>query len=461
MSEAARNIDLMQGLTPEPTQGEDASETAQAPEAFETSPAPAAPEPARAMAAPMAPEIEDDTCDLMNARIPHISISVFRETEAFYDVWSRVSDDRRMVSATTAVYEGGLPAAISKYKAEKTPDLLIVETDSDETVLEYEIDCLAEVADPGTQLIVIGHKNDISLYQKLLNMGVSNYLVYPVTVPGVIQSISEIYKEPGKEKIGKVHAVIGAKGGVGASSVAQSVALELSLTQGADILLVDMDLCFGTASLNLDIEPNQGLIEMIDQAERIDVAMLDRVLIKRGLNLNVLGSNAGLDTSRELDAFAVERMLDVAASHIPQIVLDIPHSWNEWVERCLTAADTVTVVATPELSSLRNATTLMTQLKTLRPNDKPPALVMNQVGMPRRQEISAKEVSSILKINPMVSIPHDPRVFSRAASQGKMVAELGRKKPIAQAFATIAKELVPPPNSPAQAAAASRKLLKR
>lgn len=451
MSEAARNIDLVQELTPEPIPDETTHHPDPAPQMQEHMPTPA----------PAAHLPDEDTCDLMDTRIPHISISVFRETEAFCDVWHRASQDRRMVSATTAVYHGGLPAAINKYKSEKTPDLLIVETDSEETVLEYEIDALAEVADPGTQLIVVGHKNDITLYQKLLNMGVSNYMVYPVTVPSVIRAISEIYKEPGKEKIGKVHAVIGAKGGVGASSVAQSVALELSLTQGADVLLVDMDLCFGTASLNLDIESNQGLSEMIDQAERIDVAMLDRVLIKRGLNLNVLGSNPGLDTSRELDAFAVERMLDVAASHIPQIVLDIPHSWNEWVERALTSADTVTVVASPELGSLRNATTLMTQLKTLRPNDKAPALVLNQVGMPRRQEISAKEVASILKIDPMVSIAHDPRIFSRAASQGKMVAELGRKKPIAQAFATIANTLVPKTVSGPKATTAARKLLKR
>ncbi|MEM9588942.1 MAG: CtpF protein, partial [Planctomycetota bacterium] len=114
-----------------------------------------------------------------------------------------------------------------------------------------------------------------------------------------------------------------------------------------------------------------------------------------------------------------------------------------------------------ELGSLRNATTLMTQLKTLRPNDKPPALVMNQVGMPRRQEISTKEVASILKIEPMVSIPHDPRVFSRAASQGKMVAELGRKKPIAQAFSSIANTLVPQATPGAPTAPKTRSLLKR
>ena len=440
MSEAARSLETLHDLTPEPI-ASDAPAPDPKPDVSYAAPAPSA-----------------DYCDLDAARIPHISIHVFRETDAFCETWEHAAEDRRMVSATTEIFPGGLPAAINRYKVDKTPDLLIVETDSDETILEYEVDALAEVADPGTQLIVVGHKNDISLYQKLLNMGVSNYLVYPVSITSIIQSISDIYREPGKEKIGKVHAVIGAKGGVGASSVAQNVALELSRTQGADVLLIDMDLHFGTASLNLDIEPNQGLIEMIDQAERIDVAMLDRVLVKRGMNLNVLGATTGLDASRDLDAFAIERMLDVAASHIPQIVLDVPHCWTEWVERALTGADTVTVVATPELGSLRNATTLMTQLKSLRPNDKPSSLVLNQVGMPRRQEIGAKEIASVLKIEPIAAIPHDPRVFSKAASQGKMVSELGRRKPVAQAFATLAQTIVPPPMQAGQAAAKARKM---
>lgn len=387
-------------------------------------------------------------CDLENARIPHINVHVFRETDAFAQVWERAASDRRLVSATTTVLPGGLPAAINKYKTERTPELLIVETESHETVLEYEVDALAEVADPGTQLIIVGHQNDIALYQKLLHMGVANYMVYPVTVQTIIGAISEVYREPGRDKIGRVHAVIGARGGVGASTVAQNVAYMMSEHRNTDTLLVDLDLTFGTGALNLDVEPNQGLLELADQADRIDVAMLDRVLIKRGRHLHLLGTTPVLEAGREIDSFAIERLLDTAATHMPHIVLDIPTLWNEWVERALTAADTVTVVATPDLSSLRNATALMATLKGLRPNDRPPVMVLNQVGMARRREITAKDITSVMKIQPLVAIPHDPAILDRAQAQGRMISELGRRKPVAKALDAIVTHMAPPARVP-------------
>lgn len=388
-------------------------------------------------------------CDLDTARIPHISIHVFRETDQFAEVWEQASNDRRLVSATTTIFDGGFDGAVRRYITEKTPDLIIVETDSSEEILEYQADALAEVCDPGTQLIVVGHKNDIHLYQKLLSMGVANYIVYPVTISTIISSISEVYREPGREKIGKVFAFIGAKGGVGSSTIAQNVAFDLAQNRDADVLLVDMDLSFGTSALNLDVEPNQGLIELIDQAERVDVAMLDRVLVKRGVHLNLLGSTASLENPRDLDEFSVERIIDVAQTHIPNIVLDIPHCWSEWAQRALVAADKVAVVATPDIVSLRNASAMINQLKQLRPNDSRPSLILNQTGMPKRQEISAREIASVLKLEPLVSIAFEPKLFSAASSRGKMIAEIAKKRPAAKACHAIAEALSPtaPPQS--------------
>ena len=386
---------------------------------------------------------EDHACDLDNARIPHVVIHVFSESEEFAGIWRHAAEDRRLVSATTELHEGGIRAAVQRYSGQPTPDLLIVETSAERDTLQQDTDALAEVCEAGTQLIMVGHRNDIRLYQQMLEMGVANYMVFPVSVQALIGAISSVYKEPGKEKIGRIHAVIGARGGVGASTVAQTVALELSEQQGSDVLLVDMDMHFGSASLNLDVEPNQGLQEVVDQAERLDVAMLDRVLVKRGMHLNLLSTVPSLEIESDFDADAVERLLEVAGAHIGNVVLDMPHRWTDWAKLALTSADTVTIVSTPELGSLRNATQLMNRLIALRPNDRAPHLVLNQVGMARRQEITPKDVASILKITPAATIAHDPRIFSRAAGQGKLVTELGRRRPIAQAFAGLAKLLGP------------------
>ncbi|MFK7945905.1 MAG: CpaE family protein [Paracoccaceae bacterium] len=378
-----------------------------------------------------------ETDGLDAIRIPHINIEVFRETDEFEDVWARAAEDRRLVTVTTEIFDGGFPAAIKRYTQQRTPNLIIVETDSTDDILEIETDSLAEVCDADTQIIVVGHRNDIALYQKLLNMGVSNYIVFPVTIATIIEAISEVYREPGKEKIGQVTAVIGAKGGVGASTIAQNLALLSSNQANTEVMLVDMDLSFGTTSLNLDVEPNQGLSELIDQAERLDAAMLDRVLVKRGLHLSLLSTPPSLENDRTLDAFAIEKLLDIAGTHMPHTVLDIPHQWNEWTRRALVGADDVIVVATPELGCLRNATAMLTQLRAMRPNDARPHLVLNQANMPRRQEIPTRDIAQILKVEPLAQIPHDPKLFSLAASNARLVAEIGSRKPVGKALQQI------------------------
>ena len=384
-----------------------------------------------------------ELCELARASIPHVAIHAFCESPDFEQVWRHAAADRRLAAATTATFQGGFEAAVRTYSRRKTPDLIIIETAAPAEQLVLAADALAELCDPETRVIVVGHRNDILLYRRLVSMGVSNYLVAPAGIATVISAISEIYAEPGKERIGRVYAVIGAKGGVGASTVAQGLALELAERRDADVLLVDFDLCFGTSCINLAVEPNRGLTELIGQAERIDVTMLDRVLVRRGAHLNLLGGAARLDASRDLDEFTVERILEVAQTHLRHIVLDIPHVWSGWVERALSAADEVVLVATPELCSLRNAMALVERATALRPNDPAPRLVLNQVGMPRRQEIGAKDVAAILKVQPALSVPFDSKSFSLATARGKTVAEVARRGPVARAYATLA-ELVSP-----------------
>lgn len=386
---------------------------------------------------PVNPAETAETTDLTGARIPHVSIHAFYQTDGFAETWSRAGRDRRLVSATTAQHPGGLAGAISLYRRERSPDLVIVEADAEGEDLDLQLDSLAEVCQANSRVIVIGRQNDIQVYRRLLGMGVSNYLVAPVGVGTVISAITELFREPSGGKIGRIAAVLGAKGGVGASSVAECLALELSNRRGSDVLLVDLDTVFGTAGLDLDIEPNQGLTELIRDAERIDTEMLDRVCVRRGANLAVLAAAAGLDARYEVDELAIERVLEVAQSHFRQIVLDVPHLWAPWVERALIAADDVLVVSTPELASLRNAVALSARVRSLRPNDRAPHLVLNQVGVPRRQEVTARDIARVLELEPAVTIPFDARSFSSAQVRGRLVAEIARRGPLAQAYARL------------------------
>lgn len=398
---------------------------------------------AEPIAAPADP-VQDEICALQNVRIPHIRIHVFRDTDAFSDIWNKAMKDRRMANATIECHTGGLPGAIEKYRGEEAPELIIVETNAPSDVILMEADLLSELCEPHTQALIVGHTNDIRLYQKLLGLGVSNYLVFPVTISSIIEAISEIYSEPDTRKIGESIAVIGGRGGVGASSIAQNLAISLSNEVSTEVLLVDMDTHFGTVCLNFDIEPNDGLLELVDQAERLDVGILDRVLIKRGLRLNVLTTTPGLTDSRDLDDFTVDRVLDVSTMSMRYTVLDMPHEWSEVTRKTLTIADHVVIVATPDLGCLKNVKSMMDHLQTLRPNDAPPTLVLNQAGMPKRKEISEAEVVQTLKAKPSVVIPFDARLFDNALISAKPVVEVDPKRPASRALTRLCVGLIDP-----------------
>lgn len=377
-----------------------------------------------------------------SARIPHVSIHAFAETGEFAAVWRLAMRDRRLVAVTAKEHSGGLVGAVARYGAERSPDLIVIETAAateaggDELCLG--LDALADACRPETRVIVIGRQNDIGLYRRLLDMGVSAYLVAPVGVGAVIGAIADIYREPGAGTFGRVTAVIGTKGGVGTSTLAQSLALGLSARRGSDVLLIDLDIDFGTTGIDLDLEPNQGVVELLRDPGRIDAEMLDRLSLRHGANLTMLATAARLDPGREIDEAAIDRLLDVAQAHVGRIVLDVPHLWRPWVERALTVADDVVVVATPELASLHNAAALIGRIRALRPNDRAPELVLNQVGMPRRQEIAAKDAARVLEIAPALSIPFDAGVFSAAAARRRMVAEIAGRRPFGRACARLA-----------------------
>jgi pilus assembly protein CpaE len=123
----------------------------------------------------------------------------------------------------------------------------------------------------------------------------------------------------------------------------------------------------------------------------------------------------------------------------PWIVVDLPHLWSGWARRTLTAADDVVLVASPDLANLRNAKNLVDALKSARPNDHPPRLVLNGVGMLRRPEIAAAEFAKTVEVKPVAVIPHDAKLFGAAANNGQMIAEIDAKGKIAQTFDELAK----------------------
>ena len=123
---------------------------------------------------------------------------------------------------------------------------------------------------------------------------------------------------------------------------------------------------------------------------------------------------------------------------MPSVVLDIPHVWTGWAKKMLFAADEIVITAVPDLANLRNAKNLIDNLKQERPNDRPPRLVLNQVGVPKRPEIKPDDFAAALQLEPIATLPFDPLLFGTAANNGQMIAEASAKSSVSDVFTDIA-----------------------
>nr|WP_244636637.1 CpaE family protein [Limoniibacter endophyticus] len=373
--------------------------------------------------------------------IPRVTIHAFCESEGVAEPVRRASLDRRMAKAHLKMNMGGIAAAIEFYRDAPTPNLIIIESRMSAQELMAALGDLAEHCDANTKVAIIGHFNDVWLYRELMRSGVSEYTVAPLSLADVLRMISELFMDPDKGPIGKSFAFVGVKGGVGASSIAHNLAWTLSQNFELETVLADMDLAFGTANINFDQDPPQGISEAVFSPDRLDEMFIDRLLAKCGDHLSLLAAPSTLDRAYDFSADAFVQVIEVMQRTAPHVVLDIPHVWTAWAKATLIQADAVVIVATPDLACLRNAKNLVDMLRRNRPNDSTPYLILNQVGMPKRPEISAADFSHALDIQPSAQIPFDPALFGTATNNGRMIGELQPKHPISQSFNEIANML--------------------
>jgi pilus assembly protein CpaE len=370
--------------------------------------------------------------------VPRISIQAFCETASVMKPMERVLADRRLARAHMRVEQGGIIGAAEFYQSNPTPNLVIVETSAEPGAIMGELANLAEVCDPSTKVVVIGHYNDVTLYRDLIRAGVSEYLVAPVSLADIISVISTIFVSSDSAPIGKTIAVIGAKGGVGASTISHNISWAISTLFKNEVVIADMDMAFGTASINFDRDPPQGISEAVFSPERIDEVYLDRLLEQCSERLSLLAAPSSLERTYDLDADAFTQIIDIAQRTAPTVVLDVPHTWNAWTRTTLARADEIIIVATPELANLRNTKNLLDTLRKMRPNDKAPFLVLNQVGIAKRPEITPSDFCSPLGLEAAAIIPFDPQFFGNATNNGRMLSETDANHPTVKIINEIA-----------------------
>ena len=372
------------------------------------------------------------------APVPRITIQAFCEAPETAAMIEGVASDRRLQKAHVKVQMGGGAAAVEAYRHAPTPNVILIEFVALKSRPLECLDQLAEVCDEGTKVLVIGHVNDVLRYRQFIQRGVSEYLMAPVAAVDLIAAVSDLFTAPGAKPVGRTIAVYGARGGSGSSTVAHNLAWTVAREHGTATVIADLDIAFGTASLNFNQDPPQGIAEAVFAPERLDSNLLDRLLSKCADNLALLSAPATLDRTVDLTEPAFDALIDLLRLAVPCIVLDVPHHWSAWSRRILIGADEILIVASPDLASLRNVKNLLALLQQQRPNDARARVLLNGVGVPKRPEIAAAEFAKALDVPLQAVIPFEPALFGTAANNGQMIAEVQAGAKPAEIFSELA-----------------------
>jgi pilus assembly protein CpaE len=375
------------------------------------------------------------------AAAPRISVQAFCETETTAAAVRLAGEDRRLGKAHLSVKMGGMTAAVEAYSNAPTPNVILLESGGHGSNLLDSLDDLAGECDPGTRVIVVGSESDDVPYRELVRRGVNDYVTGPVGALDIVRSICSLFSASDTVTVGRVIAVVGAKGGVGASTVAHNVAWSIARNFKLDTVVIDLDLAFGTASLDYNQDPLQGIANALFQPDRPDSGLIDRLLSKCSDHLSLLAAPATLEKVYDFGANAFDAIFDTLRMTTPCIVLDVPHQWTAWTRRALEGADDIVIVAEPDLANLRNAKNILNTLRASRPNDQVPMFCLNQVGMPRRPEIDRRSFGKTLESQPLAVIPFDSRLFGMAANNGQMIAELSATHRTSKLFLDMARQL--------------------
>lgn len=331
--------------------------------------------------------------------------------------------------ANPPINAGTIADAVSRLANVATPEILVVDLAGAGDPM-HEIGALADVCDEGTQVLAIGDVNDISLYRALIGFGVHDYLVKPVDGGALVESLTRAKEgpqpaEPAGETTGRVVAVVGTRGGVGATTVAVNVAWMLAQEQGLRVALVDLDLFFGSCGLTLDLESGRGFREALENPSRIDGLFIERAMVRAGDNLFVLSAEEALDYAIAFDPSAIELLIEHLRRDFQAVVVDLPRFAARSQTSMMVPPSSIVLVSEPSLAGMRDTQRLV----KLFANGAPKAelsVVLNRVGANKGGELSRADFEAGAESKAGFVVPFEPKTMAATAGTGKPLAKVAK-----------------------------------
>ena len=345
---------------------------------------------------------------------------------------------------TATIQEGGLPVALSMMSQEPSPPLLLVDLTGSEDPASA-LQSLLSVCEPSTRIVVLGTVNDVALYRTMIANGASDYLVKPFLPEALADAIAGARRSveaPQADDNGlRVMAVIGARDGVGASTLAVNAAWMMAHEMNKTVALVDLDLQFGTVSLALDLEPSHGLREAFEKPERIDGLFIASAMAHESERLFVLSGEEPLDDEIHINPQAFELLLNALPEDFDCVVVDLPARIAAAHREILSQVHAVAVISDLSLAGMRD-TARVAQLARESAPDAALTVIVNKVGTGKSGELRKSEFQRGTELPVKHFLPNEPKLIAQAANSGKPLVVIGKRSPVVKGIRTVAQILL-------------------
>jgi len=344
----------------------------------------------------------------------------------------------QMGLADVRLVPGSVAEAIRDLATRSTPDQLVVDLSGHGDPLAA-IGALAEVCDAGTRVIALGDVNDVSLYRSLIRHGVQDYLLKPVSVETMRAALdvgAGTGEQPGSGP-GKLIAVVGTRGGVGATAVATNLAWALADEQQMRTALVDLDLFFGSCALTLDLEMGRGFREAMENPARIDSLFIERSMVRDSERLYVLSTEEALDAPFSFNAAAIDVLLDHLRRDFQCVVIDFPRFALRKQAHVLKQPATVVMVSDGSLAGMRDTMRLDRMLKAAVPATTV-CVCVNRVGVAGAGELAQADFEKGAEVKVDLRIPSDVKAFAVGSAAGRPVLQVAPRSRAAAALRMLA-----------------------
>ena len=345
--------------------------------------------------------------------------------------------------APEKVNKGGMRNAVQTLSITASPQILFVDMSESGDPLN-DINSLAEVCEPGTVVIASGQVNDVRLYRDLVASGIQDYLLNPFGADQLRDALAQAQavfmapRETGPERPHCTMAVIGTRGGVGASSLATSLAWMLSDKKNRATALLALDVHFGTNALALALAPGRGLPAAIENPSRIDGLFIERAMVRASDTLAILSAEAPISQPMLTDGGAFYQLLEEFQAAFECSVVDLPRGMLIQHPHLMGSVNVALVVTELTLAAARDTIRILSWLKTNAPQARP-IVVANKV-QPGSPEISRKDFEQSIERKVDILVPFDVRVASQAAKLGKTLAEVAKGSKVGAACTALLNE---------------------